>query len=79
MWYRNYSIYIGQSQDQGIKERLMQHWNGSHSDELKAWISGFGSEILFGYKIIEITKVDIYERYYIRKFQPCANIIMYGA
>jgi hypothetical protein len=79
LWYGDYCIYIGQSQDQGIKERLIQHWSGSHNDDLKDWIAGFGSEIEFGYKIIEKAKIDYFEQFYIRKFQPSTNIIRYGA
>ncbi len=73
-WYKRNCIYIGKTEKQGLRDRLLQHWNGSHNNRLRDWIKSKKSNLMFCFKPIDVAQVDIAERYYIYKYQPLTNI-----
>jgi hypothetical protein len=77
-WYDKHCIYIGKAKEQPIKERLKQHWKGSHNPILSDWISGAGRHLCYAYLAVpDKGSIDVHERYYIRRFQPIANTVRY--
>ena len=78
-WYRKRRcIYIGKAVGQTISERLEQHWRDTHNHLLRDWMYSKGKEMMFTYKVIEEPiLIDKFERYYINKYKPVANIIRY--
>ena len=78
IWFRHLCVYVGKAEIQTIGERLEQHWKSSHNSKLQTWINAKGPELRVAYKIVpERSKIDTLERYYIRRFQPITNDIMY--
>ena len=77
IWYGKHCIYIGKAKLQPISKRLACHWRESHNSYLNEWIEAKGSSLLFTYKILQSENIDVFERFYIRKFKPLENIIKY--
>ena len=78
IWYRRQCIYVGKAATQTIGERLEQHWKRTHNPRLKAWIDakGTGLQVSF-FAVKERDRIDCTERFYIRRFQPITNDILY--
>ncbi|WP_081617244.1 GIY-YIG nuclease family protein [Thioalkalivibrio sulfidiphilus] len=77
-WYRGRCIYIGKAEDQVLTERLKQHWANCHNDLLKQWLAAKPGEIRFVVKMIDHKEqIQVYEKFYIRRFQPITNKIRY--
>lgn len=69
------AIYVGQSEKQTLKERILQEWRNSHNEELRDWIQEFGEHLDVYY--FEVTKYNLIRRIearLIRWFKPLANI-----
>lgn len=78
IWHGRRCIYVGKAEDQSIGSRLQQHWNQSHNGYLQCWIESKGRELKVSYKAIsDKHRIDTYERYFIKRFQPIANSIRY--
>ena len=74
IWYRRRCIYVGKADSQPISRRLEQHWRHSHNDRLQAWITSRGRQLRISYLALSPRRnIDIYERYFIARFQPLAN------
>ncbi len=74
IWFRQHCVYVGQATKQTIAERLRQHWRKTHSDNLQMWIDAEGANLKVAYlAIAEAGKIDCYERFFIKRFQPLAN------
>ena len=67
-------VYVGQAADQSIKERLRQHWCGSHSETLNLWIQAFGEHLDVCYMVVEPSKIDRLEKRLIRLWRPEVNV-----
>jgi hypothetical protein len=77
-WFRNYCIYVGKAEKQTIRKRLIDHWIGSHNDDLRLWIYAKRDRLAICFRIVEsLSKVAAYERYYIRKYQPLTNKVRF--
>ena len=74
-WYRptGKCIYIGMAADQPIRNRLRQHWLGSHNEALRLWMKAFGDELDLCYVQAEPNRVRTLERRLIRALSPEAN------
>ena len=73
-WFRKTCIYVGKAEDSSIKKRLTDHWTRTHNDYLRYWIDAKGPKLRIKTKIINNKKdIEIFERFYIRKFRPLAN------
>ncbi len=78
IWYFKRCIYIGKAEKQPISNRLQQHWSMSHNKYLQFWIDARGRDLKVSYKPISSKqRIDVYERYFINRFQPVTNIIRY--
>ncbi len=67
-------IYIGKAKDQPLKERLKQHWRGSHNKTLALWLRAFGDRIVVSYiPVRECDKIPQAEKRLIRLWKPVAN------
>ena len=66
-------IYVGQAKGP-IKNRLADHWRGSHNETLKLWIQVFGSTLDVCYMSAERSRIDTLERRLIKTWRPEANI-----
>jgi excinuclease UvrABC nuclease subunit len=75
-WYRNCCIYIGQAKDQGVKDRLWQHYTRCHNPGLKMWIDAYHRDLHFC--VFEVTrgKIDALERKLIKRHQPRTNVML---
>lgn len=75
-WFRNQCIYVGMTVNQGLRDRLYQHWNGSHNDMLSLWIKSKGNKLQFCTKEVDIDYIKIAEKYFIWLYQPLCNIML---
>ncbi len=66
-------IYVGQAKDRSIRERLRDHWRGSHNEVLGLWIQAFGENLDVCYMSIDRNKIDTLERRFISAWKPEAN------
>ena len=66
-------IYVGKAEDQTIRERLKQHWRGSHSEKLNLWMREFGSHLDICYMYVKTNRIARMESRLIRKWNPEAN------
>lgn len=74
IWYKQSCIYVGKAQDQPLRNRLQQHWKGSHNATLNDWVAAKGSALRVSIKpMLDESVIEIFERFYIRKFKPLAN------
>lgn len=77
-WYGRYCIYVGKTERQFIRERLLDHWNHSHNDQLRDWLRAKRDDLQIAFAQVDDTRqIAKYERYYIRRYQPLANKIRY--
>jgi hypothetical protein len=77
-WYRNYCVYVGKTEKQSLRDRLLNHWDKTHNHRLRLWIEAKRDDLQVSFRPVQDPKnVASYERYYIRRFQPLANIIRY--
>lgn len=67
-------IYVGQAKDRSIRDRLKDHWNGSHSEVLKLWIKAFGETLDLCYLSVKSDKIDRFEKRLIGLWKPEANV-----
>jgi len=75
-WFRGYCIYIGKTEKQSLKKRLSDHWNGSHNETLNLWIAAKRDELKISFiEIKNQNEMSVYERYFIRHYQPLTNKI----
>ena len=67
-------IYVGMAEDQPLKERLLQHWRGSHNKMLALLLRAFGRRVIVSYiPIKECDKIPQVEERLIRLWKPAAN------
>ena len=69
-------VYVGQSHD--IRSRLRQHYDGSHSKQLRMWLDALDGDVKFNYFDCVNADVDDLEKSMIRFLQPFANEHLYG-
>lgn len=67
-------VYVGKAAEQSVRNRLIQHWRGSHNRILKLWIQAFGEYLDVCYMSVELSKVDDFERRLIKLWKPEANV-----
>lgn len=67
-------VYVGMAAGQPIKNRLLQHWKGSHNETLRLWIQAYGSYLDICYAPIERGRIEVLERRLIRRWKPEANV-----
>ena len=78
IWFRRRCVYVGKADLQPIARRLAQHWRYSHNARLQAWITSKGRQLRVSYLSISPRKdIAMYERYFIARFQPLANMVRY--
>lgn len=78
IWFGRRCIYVGKADSQPISTRLRQHWEHSHNDGLQAWIKSKGRRLRVSYLALSSRKnIDMYERYFIARFQPVTNKVRY--
>lgn len=74
---RHRCIYVGKT-EVSLRQRLTQHWVGSHNRKLRTYLDANGKELKICYKDINQSgMIDVWERYCIKTYQPVANDIMY--
>ena len=66
-------IYVGKAKDRPIRDRLGDHWRGSHNETLRLWIQAFGDNLDVCYTPTVRDKIDTYERRLIKAWKPEAN------
>ena len=76
-WFNNRCIYVGKTENQSLKKRLIQHYNDCHNNELKLWIRVYGKDLKFCTlelrTELQRKKIDQLERKFIYRLQPLAN------
>lgn len=74
IWSKSICIYVGQAKRQCVKDRLLQHYAGSHNSYLSLWISS--SHVLwFSVEFLKNSAaIDAKERINIKNFAPLTNI-----
>jgi len=76
IWTSNLCIYVGQAKRQGIRNRLVQHYNKSHNDDLTRWINS-SVQLYFEYEIVSNKiAIDAKERNRIKQFSPLTNKLL---
>lgn len=78
IWYRKWCIYVGKAKDQGVSERLEQHWSRCHNKLLKLWITAWPNEVEFCWISLPSQEIDNAEKILIKQLRPNANIKMKG-
>lgn len=68
-------IYVGKTEKQTIKIRLMQHWLKSDNPNLKLWIQAFGKHLDICYLPVKDSKIDKMETRLIHVWHPEINIL----
>lgn len=77
-YYRRIFVYVGQStHSQGIRNRLVQHYNASHNLSFSVWLAAFDGDIQFTHISCCDQEVDDLERSLIRHLQPITNKTIY--
>ena len=76
-WFGNRCIYIGQAKNQRVRDRLLQHFKGSHNQILNLWINAYGGQLEFCCYLTKPHKINFLEKLLIRAWKPVANRIMY--
>ena len=66
-------IYVGQAKHRPIRQRLLDHWRGSHNESLKLWIRVFGMHLDVCYMAAEEDRIDKLEYRLIRAWNPETN------
>lgn len=66
-------IYVGKAKDRPIRERLKEHWRGSHNETLELWIRAFGEKLDLCFAAADKGRIDTLERRLIRALRPEAN------
>ena len=67
-------IYVGKAERRPIRDRLRDHWNGSHNETLRLWISEFGDTLDVCFMSYDPARIDKLERRLIRLWHPEANV-----
>ena len=76
IWFGKYCIYIGRTTNQGLKNRLYQHWNHAQNEKLRAWIKAKKSNLTFNYKKFNSeNKIIRMEIFYYNCYRPITNIL----
>ena len=74
---RNF-VYVGKSENnQGVRKRLTNHYDGSSNEKLRNWLEALDGDVKFTYISCRTDEVDDLERSLICYLQPIANKIMY--
>ena len=71
-------LYVGSARDQTLKDRLKQHWRGSHSRRLGMWIRCHGKALTVEFCVVEaknLSRIKEIEQDQINKFSPMVNLI----
>ena len=71
-------LYVGSAKDQTLKERLKQHWRGSHNRRLGMWINNYGKSLTIEFCVIDeqkLSSIKEIEQSQIDKFSPMLNVI----
>ena len=74
IWRKKRCIYIGETTEQSLRKRLLDHYNNCHNACLKDWIKSSFS-LLFSYKLFDdkiLTKEE--EKALIKKMKTDCNI-----
>lgn len=72
LYYESSFVYVGKAGD--IRNRLTQHYNGSHNPKLSIWISALDGSIKLTYLPCHEEDLDDLERSLIIYLQPAANV-----
>jgi len=76
IWARRICVYVGKAEKQSIRERLLQHYAGSHNDKLDAWLAS-SHQLWFAYESVEnISAINAKERNRIKNFAPLTNKVL---
>jgi len=77
-WSGRYCVYVGKTEVQTLRKRLCDHWSETHNPRLRKWIAVKKARLMISVHAIDDAKsISTYEKYYIKKFQPLTNVIMY--
>ena len=66
-------LYVGKAEDQPIRERILQHWRGSHNEKLNLWMREFGNHLDVCYMYVKSNRIARFETRLIRMWNPEAN------
>ena len=78
-WFRNNCIYVGKTEQQTLKKRILDHWRDPQNPGLRLWLKAQRNKIDISFRVINnISQIKVYEKYYINYFQPRTNIIRYN-
>ena len=72
LYYDSSFVYVGKARS--VRDRLTQHYNGSHSRKLAIWITALDGSISFTYLSSGEEDLDDLERSLIAYLQPVANV-----
>ena len=76
--YNRSFVYVGQSKSHhGIRERLINHYRGSHNEKLAVWVKALDGDVKFTYITCRDTEVDDLEKSLILYLQPITNVSRY--
>ena len=67
-------IYVGKAERRPIKERLLEHWRGSHNETLRLWIGAFSETLDVCFMSYNPDRIDELEKRLIRLWHPEANV-----
>lgn len=72
-WFGRRCIYVGKTERQTLRKRLIQHFKDSSNPDLMRWIHVYGRDLKFCCASLETRAIDRAERYFIRRWQPVTN------
>ena len=67
-------VYVGKASERPIRDRLHDHWSGSHNKTLRLWIQEFGDQLDLCFAHVQRDKVALFERRLIHLWNPEANV-----
>ena len=77
-WYRGYCVYVGKTEKQSLRARLVKHWENSHNSGLNSWIRAKRAELKVScLPVADKGTIASFERYYIKRLQPLTNRVLF--
>jgi len=76
IWTKHICIYVGKAEKQSLRQRLFQHYNSSHNDELNKWIVS-SHKLWFMYETVQNpVAINAKERNRVKSFAPLTNKLL---
>lgn len=73
IWSDTVCVYVGKTEKQSIKQRLLQHYTNSHNEKLYGWVQS-SYTLWFSFETVSnVDSIDAKERNRVKRYAPVAN------